>query len=297
MGGVDAAEGGAERLNALAVARLRDAFVVVSARELVASRLSGDETGSLEGADALEAGRRVANLLGFELGRWEEARELYVAVADGCGVSHGADAEKTLRARSDLAVAVQMTGAVAEARAAYEELLPRMLAAEGEGSDGMLVLRQNLAGLLGESGDWAAARPLYEAAVAGRTSKHGAEDARTLSVRMNFAMALEMLGDVASARLEYNAVLAGQTAALGPRDPTTLNTQFNLARLLYQEHREREEGWAMMREVAAGFTTVLGLAHEWTKGAVQKVEQWEQEMAGVVAATPTASVSRSGKHA
>ena len=72
MKGVDEAEGGAEVLNALAADRLREKFAVVSARELVASRLSAD--GSLEGAEALKAGRELENLLGFMLGRWEEAK-------------------------------------------------------------------------------------------------------------------------------------------------------------------------------------------------------------------------------
>ena len=147
MGAVEAAEGGAEGLNALAADRLREAFAVVSARELVASRLSGAD-GALEGAEALEAGRKVASLLGFELGRWEESRRLFEAVADGCEREHGADAEETLTVRGNLATAMRYSGAVIEARAVYEELLPRRIAAEGEGSEGVLKLQGNLAKLL-----------------------------------------------------------------------------------------------------------------------------------------------------
>ena len=86
MDGVDEAEGGAEGLNTLAAERLREKFAVVSARELVASRMLGD--GSLEGAEALLAGERVADLLGFRLGRWKEALGLMAAVVDGCEEAH-----------------------------------------------------------------------------------------------------------------------------------------------------------------------------------------------------------------
>ena len=84
---------------------------------------------------------------------------------------------------------------------------------------------------------------------------------------------------MAAARREYEAVLAGQTAALGARHPETVLTQSQLATLLYEELGERKEGLRLMREVAAGYTTVLGPAHESTKKAVRVVAKWERQMA------------------
>eukprot|EP01048_Picozoa_sp_COSAG05_P030908 COSAG05_NODE_10988_length_536_cov_0.711670_1_plen_115_part_10 len=115
MGAVEAAEGSAEGLNALAADRLREAFGVISAREQVASWLSGAD-GALEGAEALEAGFQVANFLGYDLGRWEESRRLLEVVANGYEREYGADASQTMHARTNLATAMGATGAVVEAR-------------------------------------------------------------------------------------------------------------------------------------------------------------------------------------
>ena len=71
----------------------------------------------------LDAGRRVADLLGFKLRRWEEANGLFAAVADGCEASQGADDAETLTTRSALSVAMEQTGDVAGARVLYEDLL------------------------------------------------------------------------------------------------------------------------------------------------------------------------------
>ena len=53
---------------------------------------------------------------------------------------------------------------------------------------------------------------------------------------------------------------------------------YNLAALLYEKLGEREAGLAMMVEVAAACTTVLGPAHEDTKHAVRAVARWERQV-------------------
>ena len=152
MKGVDEADGGTEGLNAFASRELREAFAVVSARELLASRMAGD--GSLEGVEALLAGRSVATLLGDKLGRWEEAkgllaagegsdgvlvlqtnlanllagklkdymaaRPLQEAAAAGNRALHGAEDERTLHSRNKLAVTLKNLGEVAAAQREYD---------------------------------------------------------------------------------------------------------------------------------------------------------------------------------
>ena len=82
------------------------------------------------------------------------------------------------------------------------------------------------------------------------------------------------------ARAEYVAVLAAQKEALGPRHPNTLDTQSNLALLLGDELGEVGEACALMREVAAARTAVLGAEHEDTRGSVRVLAEWEAKLKG-----------------
>ena len=80
------------------------------------------------------------------------------------------------------------------------------------------------------------------------------------------------------ARAEYVAVLAAQKETIGARHPDTLLTQDNLAILLGNKLGEVGEACALMREVAAARTAVLGAEHEDTRRAAAALAQWEAQL-------------------
>ena len=75
-------------------------------------------------------------------------------------------------------------------------------------------------------------------------------------------------------------MLAAQKEALGPRHPSTLLTQHNLAALLHNELGEVGEACALMREVAAARTAVLGAEHEETRISAEDLARWETKLKG-----------------
>ena len=75
-------------------------------------------------------------------------------------------------------------------------------------------------------------------------------------------------------------MLAAQKDTLGPRHPSTLATQHNLAILLGDELGEVGEACALMREVVAARTAVLGAQHEDTRGSARDLARWEAKLKG-----------------
>ena len=73
-------------------------------------------------------------------------------------------------------------------------------------------------------------------------------------------------------------MLAAQKEALGPRHPDTLLTQYNLALLLGNTLGEVGEACALMREVAAARTAVLGAEHEETRKSARALAAWEAQL-------------------
>ena len=72
-------------------------------------------------------------------------------------------------------------------------------------------------------------------------------------------------------------MLAAQKETIGARHPDTLNTQHNLAVLLAQELGEVAEACALMREVAAARTAVLGAENERTRQSARLLAEWEAQ--------------------
>ena len=75
-------------------------------------------------------------------------------------------------------------------------------------------------------------------------------------------------------------MLAAQKETLGPRHPSTLRTQHNLALLLGDALGEVREACALMREVAAARTAVLGAEHEDTRWSARALAKWEARLKG-----------------
>ena len=73
-------------------------------------------------------------------------------------------------------------------------------------------------------------------------------------------------------------MLAAQKGTLGPRHPSTLLTQHNLAELLGDKLGDVGEACALMREVAAARTAVLGAEHEDTRRSAAALAQWEAQL-------------------
>jgi tetratricopeptide (TPR) repeat protein len=273
LGGIRASPGGTEGLNETAVEQLREKFVAAIARAWVASLRCAD--GSLETAKAVAAGKAVAVLLGH-LGHWEEARDLRTQVTAGFERLEGPLAPNTMDAKTQLAYAMQETGQVSQARELYESVLEQQLATLGPESGAVLITQTNLAVLLGDKlNEWALSLPLREAVVTGRTKLNGPEAEQTLLVKSNLAVAYQNLGRHGEAKEAYVSVLAAQQKLLGERHPDSMRTQLNLAKLLHDELGEREEGLALLREVVAVRTTVLGGGHALTRKAADTLARWE----------------------
>ena len=75
-------------------------------------------------------------------------------------------------------------------------------------------------------------------------------------------------------------MVAAQKDTLGPRHPSTLDTQHHLAWLLGDELGEVGEACALMREVAAARTAVLGAEHEHTRISARNLARWEAKLKG-----------------
>ena len=266
-------DGGPVGLNTMAMAELRDRWVVGSAWALVAMQ-TGRE-GDLETEEALEVGRKVASLMGVHFGKWTEAKTLWNLVASGCDTLYGADARSTLQARSQLAQAMRYLNELHGARALYEEVMDRQTLTLDKHDETLLVTKQNFANLLRSSlRDYSAARDLEEAVVAGFTKLRGPDHERTLLARGNFALTLDMEGKIHDARREYEAVLKIQRERLGPRHPHTLHTQYNLALLIRNRLGDVRGGRKLLAEVVTGGTAVLGAGHPQTKKASRALAQW-----------------------
>jgi hypothetical protein len=193
MRSVDAAPGGPERLNERAVSLLREKFIAESAHGWVDSLRSA--AGELETEKAVEVGWSVGHLLGIELDRWEEAKEVLSQVAVGCERLFGANHENTLNAREQLALAMMSLDQVSEARAVYEEVLPRLIAMFGPHDESVLTAQGNLATLLKEKlDDYQTALPLEDVVVAGFAALYGNEAEETLMWRCNRANTVKKLG-------------------------------------------------------------------------------------------------------
>ena len=273
MGAIRASPGGTEALNAAAVEQLRETFVGESAREWLASCRSAD--GSLETAEAAAAGAAVATLLGHKLLRWEESRELWSEVAASKERLEGADAKGTLVALVQLALAMEHTGQVPEAKALYEQVLPKQIKQCGPESEDVLCTQLNLAILLRDGlEDCEGALALFDVVLSTKI-KQGCDEYEIVLARSNRAITLDHLGRGTEARPEFEAVFAGRKRLLGPRHPHTMKTQDALAMLLHDQLGEKEEGLRLMREVVEVFQTVLGKEHKWTKNAKESLEAWE----------------------
>ena len=75
-------------------------------------------------------------------------------------------------------------------------------------------------------------------------------------------------------------MLAAQKETIGARHPTTLHIQHNLAELLGDELGEVGEARALMREVVAARTAVLGAEHEHTRISARNLAKWEARLKG-----------------
>ena len=75
-------------------------------------------------------------------------------------------------------------------------------------------------------------------------------------------------------------MLAAQKETLGPRHPDTLHTQNNLAALLGDQLGEVGEACALMREVVAARTAVLGAENESTRRSAEALAVWEAQLKG-----------------
>eukprot|EP01043_Picozoa_sp_COSAG02_P014858 COSAG02_NODE_620_length_19443_cov_91.259564_2_plen_1130_part_00 len=271
LGAVKASSGGAEALNERAVKQLRENFVGKEARDWIAELRSPD--GALRTGDALRAGCAVARLLGNHLGHWQESRRLWEDVVVGNTLLRGVDAELTLQAVGQLAVAMYRTGEKCPGYNLLRSVELRMVAKLGPGLHPLVLeVQANRAALAMDS---KASLSTWDMVVAGRSALLGSEAQPTLIARFNRAMTLKKLGQIIKAKAEYVAVLAVQTRLLGKRHPEVLVVQHALAVLLYEKLEESEEGLRLMREVVQVRGTVLGDAHPDARRSAMVLARWE----------------------
>lgn len=277
LGAVGATEGGAEALNERAVRQLREMFVVNEARKWVTELRSPG--GSLETPEAVIVGVAVAELLGVELGKWEESQQLWEEVLAGREqLEEAEDMPGMLVARRKLADAMMHTGKASEARVMYERVLAKLIKQFGPEHGSVLATQANFASALIQMGKYEEALKLEDVVVEAQTKLLGPAHEQTLQARGNRAGTYHKLGRYGEVRAEYEAVLKGFLALphLGPRHPTTMVLMHNLAVLLHEKLGEKEAAVRMLQEVVKVRTTVLGGNNPDTQMSARILASWKR---------------------
>ena len=100
--------------------------------------------------------------------------------------------------------------------------------------------------------------------------------------RAHLAGTMAWKSDLESVQSEFEAILQAQSELFGTRHPTVMETQAHLAVTLYRYgfnigHRNR--AIRLMEEVASAWSSVRGAEHQYTKQAMQTLQEWETETA------------------
>jgi tetratricopeptide (TPR) repeat protein len=175
------------------------------------------------------------------------------------------------------------SGRVAEAIAAFGELVTERTRVFGPDDFGTLVVRNNLADWLGYSGRVAEAVEQFQQLLADLQRVLGPDHAATLTCRNNLAHWIAGSGRPDLAVEKFRELLADRTRVLGADDPRTLTSRSNLASALGESGRALD-ALAQFRDLLADQVRVLGPAHPDTLTSRGNVASWLGQVGQVDAA-------------
>lgn len=212
-------------------------------------------------ADLRESVGRVHDALGM----YDRAAGNFAAVAEYRAAALGADAPRTLAARTAQAGAWRQLSRYAEARATLESALAaaRTLA---DGDEVRAGVELGLAEVDAAQGDLPQARARQEAVLARLREARGEEDALTMGAMHNLAISMSRMGDLAAARELMERLLALRTRIDGAGHENTLGAMGTLATVrAMMSDLEAAEG--LQRTLVEAQTRRLGLEHPATLAA------------------------------
>jgi tetratricopeptide (TPR) repeat protein/tRNA A-37 threonylcarbamoyl transferase component Bud32 len=152
----------------------------------------------------------------------------------------GEEHPDTVRARHNLAAALEDSGQFDQAIVLLEQTLARRKArADADPSD-LIESLNDLAVAYWESGQASRAIPLYESALEKVRARLGDDHADTLTIMDNLAVAYSAVGQAGRAVSLHETVLRRFEATLGEHHLTTLVAMNNLARALEAGHKPNE---------------------------------------------------------
>ena len=195
-----------------------------------------------------------------DVGRFDEAIELYERVlADRVRVL-GPDHPDTLGTRNNLAFAYHSAGRFDEAIELFEWVLADRVRVLGPDHPDTLGTRNNLAFAYHSAGRFDEAIELFEWVLADQERVLGPDHPKTLTVRNNLGSAYHSAGRFDEAIELLGQVLAECERLLGPDHPNTLTARNNLAGA-YEDVGRFDEAIELYERVLADRVRVLGPDH------------------------------------
>ena len=205
----------------------------------------GRETG--EASDILEP---LASMR-YDAGEYAKAEELYRKVLAIREVVDGPEHSNTLVARSNLILAMEGRGALADAAREYRSLLEVERRVLGDSDTTTLATTHNLAGVLHNLGRYQEAAGVEEKVLHARLDLDpDTRDPDALGCMNLYARCLQSLKRFDDAEKWYRRCLVRRRDRFGADDQFTLNTQTNLAALLV-EMKQLTEAETLARDACA----------------------------------------------
>ena len=196
----------------------------------------------------------------YDQGQYSDAERISREVLKERERVLGPEASDTLRARNNLANALDDQGKYAEAEAELRAVLRVREKVLGPEHPDTLKTRNNLARTLDGQGKYADAELEYRAVFKLREKVLGPEHPQTLTARNNLAAVLDEEGKYAEAEAEDRAVIKLEEKVLGPEHPGTLEARNNLA-LVFHHQGKYTEAEVEDRAVIKLEEKVLGPEH------------------------------------
>lgn len=221
----------------------------------------------------------------LELGLYGAAESDLRAVAAQREALAGSGDARAIKARADLASAIDRQGRADEARDVAQRSLE-----DGErflppGHPATESARLQLAQALMSQGEFAAARALQEQALGQLAVRADVDPASVLTARNNLGITLVRLGEWDAARVELEAVLAGRRASLGEEHDLTLSSLSNLGAVL-GTLGDYEAALVLQREGYALRSRVSGAEHPSTLGELNNMASTMVQLDRVEEALP-----------
>ena len=192
-------------------------------------------------------------------GRYTSSLE-YAEKAEVLSVAaHGTDATETLKAQSQIAEIIGLSGNLNKAERAWRRLLDTRNRVYGAKDLDTIATISNLAIVLHAQGNFEEAEVRYRDALALHQEIQGTDEA-LMKTKHNLAITLQDQKKYQEAEDLYEVVLAWKRAKLGSTDVSTLSTINNLG-ALYQLQEEWGDAWKMYEEAFIGRTKLLGSTH------------------------------------